>query len=113
MLASANYPLPNYDFLRMAPDSYSDNYKDRIWRAYTERDLGMTRPTAPGSTAKIMSALAGLRKIGLDAANPQDRRYSYFVDSKEKVGLEPTGIITMQKAIVESSNCYFINLVNA
>ena len=112
MLASANYPLPDYNLLKTAPESYSDNYKGRSWMAYTERDLGMTRPTAPGSTAKIMSALAGLRKIGPDIANPKDKRYYYYVDPKEKVGLEPTGIVTMQKAIVESSNCYFINLVN-
>ncbi len=112
LLASANYPLPDYETLKTAPDSYSDNYKDKTWKAYTERDLGMTRPTAPGSTAKVMSALAGLRKEGIAAANPLDKRYSYYVDPAEKVGLEPAGTVTMRDAIVESSNCYFISLVN-
>lgn len=112
LLASANYPLPDYNILQTAPDTYSDNNKEEKWKAYTERDLGLTRPTAPGSTAKVMSALAGLRKIGVNVANPTNEQYYYYVDPNEKVGLEPTGIVTMQKAIVESSNCYFINLVN-
>ena len=112
LLASANYPLPDYSILRVAPDIYSDNYKPVTWKAYTDRDLGLTRPTAPGSTAKVMSALAGLRKLGVDVANPNNKDYSYYVDRKEIVGTEPVGIVTMEKAIVESSNCYFINLIN-
>lgn len=112
LLASANYPLPNCEMLKTAPDIYSDNFKEYSWKAYTDRDLGLTRATAPGSTAKVMSALAGLRKLGTEVADPTNNDYIYYVDPNEKVGKEPTGYVSMQKAIVESSNCYFINLVN-
>lgn len=115
MLASANYPLPDFEKLKdhNISNNYSDNYTDGSFIAYTERDLGLTRPTAPGSTAKVMSALAGLRKLGVKCANPNDKHYSYWVYEGQKTGLEPSGHrITMEEAIVASSNCYFINLIN-
>lgn len=121
LLASANYPLPSYKRLkdeivekhgkRMLPP-YSDNGKPSNWTAYTDMDLGLKQAWAPGSTAKVMSALAGLKKLGMAAANPNNRNYSYFVAESQEVGDEPSGEINMKKAIVESSNCYFINLVN-
>lgn len=120
LLTSANYPMVNYDRLRkeekLARNAgrrysvYSDNYKKEDWNAYTDRDLGMTNPTPPGSTAKVMSALAGFMKIGSDAINK-----SYVVYNEEiidtKLG-EPTGNVSLHDAIVKSSNCYFINSVN-
>ena len=33
-------------------------------KAYADRDLGLTYQTKPGSTAKIMSAMAGFMKYG-------------------------------------------------
>ena len=75
-------------------------------------DLGLKQAWAPGSTAKVMSALAGLKKRGVVAANPNNRDYSYFVSQSQVVGDEPKGNVNMQRAIVESSNCYFIHLVN-
>lgn len=121
LLASANYPLPSYERLKneiieingvrlILP--YSDNGKHSNWTAFTDMDLGLIYATAPGSTAKVMSALAGLKKLGMAAANPNNRNYSYFVAESQEVGDEPSGEINMKKAIVESSNCYFINLVN-
>ena len=71
LLASANYPLPDYAKLRDEEEKasklgtyfiYSDYYRDNNWKAYTDRDLGTAFPTAPGSTAKVMSAMAGLMK---------------------------------------------------
>ncbi|MCM1168678.1 MAG: FtsW/RodA/SpoVE family cell cycle protein [Bacteroides sp.] len=112
LLASANYPKADPELLKSVPGRYTDNNKDRDWMAYTDCDLGMTRPTAPGSTAKVMSALAGLRKLGAAAADTNNKNYRYYVDEKETVGVEPTGEITMREAIIRSSNCYFINLVN-
>lgn len=121
LLASANYPLPSYKRLkeeiveihgvRMLPP-YSDKEKPSNWTAYTDMDLGLKQAWAPGSTAKVMSALAGLKKRGVAAANPNNRDYLYFVSQSQVVGAEPKGSINMQRAIVESSNCYFIHLVN-
>ncbi len=124
LLTSANYPLPNYQRLREeASHGYSDNYRDKDWSAYTDRDLGLIRQTAPGSTAKIMSAMAGFQKLGSAAA---DKTYLVTKDDIVERGnaVEPyQGLyysrhnktvdnVDMWWAIVESSNCYFINLVN-
>ncbi len=108
LLCSANYPLPNQDRLKNAPFVYDE--KDKKEKAYTDRDLGLTFQTAPGSTAKVMSAMAGLLKLGKDAAGK-----TYFVDPRETIetGIEPSNYhVTMEDAIVKSSNCYFVNLVN-
>jgi len=113
LLCSANYPMPDQDSLRYKPD-YRDGALSDM--AYTDRDLGLTFQTAPGSTAKVMSALAGLQKLGTDAAGK-----TYFVYPQEIIestargsaANEPNNYkVTMQDAIVKSSNCYFINLVN-
>lgn len=122
LLASANYPLPDQDRLRYEEDAaiamgkkyavYSDNYhyKDKQWTAYTDRDLGLTYQTQPGSTAKVMSAMAGFMKIGSQVIGK-----SYMVYNEEKIDTklgEPTGLVSLHDAIVESSNCYFVNSVN-
>lgn len=113
LLTSANYPLPDYQRLREeASHGYSDNYKDSQWRAYTDRDLGLTYQTMPGSTAKVMSAMAGFQKLGPTA---KDKTYYITKDDIIERGRasEPYGYnVTMKDAIVKSSNCYFINLVN-
>ena len=116
LLASANYPLPNYERLReedkLGHQSYSDNCKGNSWFAYTDRDLGLTYQTMPGSTAKVMSAIAGFQKLGTSAAD-----IKYLITAEDIVesgdSKEPHGHkVSMKEAIVESSNCYFINLVN-
>lgn len=137
LLASAVWPLPDYE--RLAEESqiaittgkhYYDD-KDRKkgeWNAYTDMDLGMAYPTAPGSTAKVMSALAGLRKISgkKDSNGKEDSigNYNYYVYDKEVIHtkidkktkkiipVEPTKLVSMHRAITNSSNNYFINLVN-
>lgn len=134
LLASAVWPLPDYDRLEeesqiaiVTGKHYYDD-KDRKkgeWTAYTDMDLGMAYPTAPGSTAKVMSALAGLRRMSETGDNIEN--YNYNVYDKEvihreekeingkKVSLpaEPIGKnISMSRAIENSSNNYFINLVN-
>jgi len=107
LLCSANYPMPDQDSLKFKPD-YRNGALSEM--AYTDRDLGLTFQTAPGSTAKIMSALAGLQKLGTAAADK-----TYYIDEREvvEVGIEPRNYnVTMEDAIVKSSNNYFINLVN-
>lgn len=120
LLTSANYPLPDYQRLQNEEENariegkkfvvYSDNCKNDEWTAYTDRDLGMTYQTQPGSTAKVMSAIAGFMKMGSDAV-----KKSYMVYSEEKIDTklgEPIGNVSLHDAIVESSNCYFVNSVN-
>lgn len=113
LLASANYPLPDYDVLKDDDKygKYNSNHRDKSWKTYSDRDMGLLTTTPPGSTAKVMSALAGLQKLGKKAANERFKVYK-----EEKVGIEPPkgneAVVDMEQAIVESSNCYFINLVN-
>lgn len=124
LLASANYPLPSYERLkneiieingvRLIPP-YSDKGKHSNWTAFTDIDLGLIYATAPGSTAKVMSALAGLQKLGIEAADPNNNNYKYHVLESQFVATdnaEFAGHINMFEAIWRSSNCYFINLVN-
>ena len=124
LLASANYPLPSYERLkdeireikgvRLIPP-YSDKGKRSNWTAYTDMDLGLINATAPGSTAKIMTAIAGLQKCGIEAANSNNNNYKYHVAMSQFAGsadAEFDGHINMFEAIWRSSNCYFINLVN-
>ena len=119
LLASANYPLPNYATIYKNFDHhYNDYYKDQNWMAYTDRDLGTCFMKAPGSTAKVMSAMAGLRKdVGLSNKEYYIKAENAVEGEKDKKGNiikagEPLGTISMHDAIVKSSNCYFISLVN-
>ena len=114
LLCSANYPLPNQDSIFMLNDRriYGDIPFEKIadHAPITERDLGLTFQTQPGSTAKVMSAMAGFMKFGEAAA-----KIIYNINEKECIeppSIEPHGLVSMKNAIVNSSNCYFINLVH-
>ena len=115
LLASANYPLVDQERLtgeikEGRIPNYADDGKPRNWTSYIDMDLGLTYAKVPGSTAKVMSALAGLRKCGVEAADPSNKKYEYYVGLT--VGAEPGGWTDMETAIVWSSNSYFVNLVN-
>lgn len=124
LLTSANYPLPDYQRLREeASHGYSDNNKNSDWVAYSDRDLGLIYQTMPGSTAKVMSAMAGFQKLGLAAADKTYLVTRSDIIEKERAKEPYQGLyysrhgkavdnVNMWWAIVESSNCYFINLVN-
>ncbi|WP_018620372.1 FtsW/RodA/SpoVE family cell cycle protein [Spirosoma luteum] len=111
VLASALNPLPNLQ----RPDELLLPDQERLRLPYltTERDLALTYPTAPGSTAKIMTATAALNKLGMPAA-----KVSVYVGCGEiirrgRVESEPCGgQVSMREAIVRSSNVYFIRLAN-
>ena len=115
LLCSANYPLPNLDTLKIKPEIYNDIEGTRNYdftRAYTDMDLGAAFSTPPGSTAKVISALAGFIKAGQRANS-----MIYNVDPVETIysgepGSAKNENVSMERAIVESSNIYFINLVN-
>ncbi len=110
VLTSAVYPLPpvhNYDQLTM---STQDQNKLAQWTSTT--DLGFTYATQPGSTAKILTAMASFNKLGVAADS-----VTYNVSEQERIrtkGIEPdeTGLITLEKAIAKSNNVYFIKLAN-
>lgn len=127
LLASANYPLPDYDLIEESNGHYSDIGRDATWKAFTERDLGLTFATPPGSTAKVMSAIAGLIHMQAEGEHPEMQKYKFHVDKKETIDrklkegvmryYEPYDgkykpMVDMYDAIKHSSNCYFINLVN-
>lgn len=110
LLCSAMYPLPNQDTIVSRFNDRKFSYKEQPNEAaYTERDLGLTYATAPGSTAKVVSAMAALRN------NPNNAQRSFWIradDTVEPPGVEPIGFVDMETAIVKSSNCYFIRIVH-
>ena len=110
VLASAVYPLPpvnNYDQLTMPI-----NEQNKLSQWMTTSDLGFTYATQPGSTAKVLTAMASFNKLGLAAT-----QVKFHVSMEERIrtkGIEPdeTGIITLERAIAKSNNVYFIKLAN-
>lgn len=109
LLTSALYPLPNYDTLKDSVDTYNDMNRNKDWRAYTDMDLGLIFPSDPGSTAKVITGLAGYKKYGDKIENAK-----YYIYPQEKIFPdEPVGqVIDMNLAFKKSSNCYFVNLLN-
>ena len=110
VLASAVYPLPpvnNYDQLTLPI-----NEQNKLSQWMTTSDLGFTYATQPGSTAKVLTAMASFNKLGLAAT-----QVKFHVSMEERIrtkGIEPdeTGIITLESAIAKSNNVYFIKLAN-
>ena len=110
VLASAVYPLPpvkNWEQLTM--NSADQN---KLTGFITTADAGFTIATQPGSTAKLLTAMAAFNKSGMAAAGQ-----TYLVRPDERIrtgGPEPdeTGQIDMERAIVKSNNVYFIKLAN-
>lgn len=110
VLASAAYPLPavnNWDQLML-----TNQEVNRMPGWINNSDPGFTVATQPGSTAKVLTAMASFNKLG-DAA--VDRKFT--VSAHERIrtkGFEPdeTGVITLARAIEKSNNVYFIKLAN-
>ncbi|MHB1176963.1 MAG: penicillin-binding transpeptidase domain-containing protein, partial [Daejeonella sp.] len=110
VLTSAVYPLPpvkNWDMMTM---TQTEQNKLSNWT--TTSDLGFTYATQPGSTAKVLTAMASFNKLGLAATEKK-----YTVSTYERIrtkGIEPdeTGVINLERAIVKSNNVYFIKLAN-
>ncbi|WP_316811760.1 FtsW/RodA/SpoVE family cell cycle protein [Pedobacter heparinus] len=110
VLTSAVYPLPpikNWELLNM-----SSTEQNKLAGWYTTADLGFTTATPPGSTAKVLTAMAAFNKLGPDAA-----KRVFTVSAAERIrtkGIEPdeTGRINLERALVKSNNVYFIKLAN-
>jgi cell division protein FtsI/penicillin-binding protein 2 len=117
-LASAVYPLPD---LR-APETMllPEREKARLKLLITDRDIGMTYATAPGSTAKILTAMAAFKKLGPSAAEQgyKDISSQEIIRGRtdggehEPYNTKALPVIDMHEAIINSSNIYFIRLAN-
>ncbi|MBR5677808.1 MAG: FtsW/RodA/SpoVE family cell cycle protein [Paludibacteraceae bacterium] len=122
LLCSSNYPLPQKEILDSLERNnvYVYNERNPYQKAYTDRDLGLTYQTHPGSTAKIMTSLSAYHNMGNAASKATyDVDYSEIIENgrvKEPFssinGRRVSNNVTMTDAIVKSSNCYFVNLLN-
>ncbi|MFT3934527.1 MAG: FtsW/RodA/SpoVE family cell cycle protein [Chitinophagaceae bacterium] len=115
VLASALNPLPNLQ----APElmDLPERERNQLERPVTERDLGMTYATAPGSTIKILTAMAGFNKMGMAATGVRYNdiyRQEIFRDNKneQEPFVPKVPYVDMHEAIVNSSNIFFIRLAN-
>jgi cell division protein FtsI/penicillin-binding protein 2 len=110
VLASALYPLPPVQEWETLNLSAAEQNKLPYW--LTTSDLGFTHATQPGSTAKVLTALAAFNKLGEPAA-----RKTILIRSQDLIRVksdEPdeTGTISIRRAIVRSNNPFFIRLAN-
>ena len=100
-------PVDDFDRL-----SLPENELNKLpgWNVNT--DIGFTHATQPGSTAKLVTAMAAFNKLGVAAAKKTIRVYPK--DLIRVTGPEPdeAGLITIEKAIVKSNNSFFIRLAN-
>jgi len=115
VLASALNPLPNLQSPELM--ELTDRERNRLSVSVTERDLGMTYATAPGSTIKILTAMAGLNKMGKAATEVRYNdifRDEIFRDNKneQEPFIPKVPFVDMHEAIVNSSNIFFIRLAN-
>ena len=109
LLCSANYPAPAQKAIQSnaAFTYYEQAEKDLSTQAYTDRDLGLTYQSKPGSTAKVLSALAAFMKYGSDAEN-----FGYQLLGGERISHRDTTFYRLKDALVHSSNSYFVKLVH-
>jgi cell division protein FtsW (lipid II flippase) len=110
VLASASYPLPqinNWDMLTL-----SEREINRMPGWNVNRDIGFTYATQPGSSAKLVTALAAFNKLGEAATTLTIRVYPQ--DLIRVGGPEPdeAGNITIERGLVRSNNSFFIRLAN-
>ncbi|GAO41057.1 FtsW/RodA/SpoVE family cell cycle protein [Flavihumibacter petaseus] len=115
LLASAVHPLPDLKHPELL--GLPDRERRQLDFPVTERDLGMTYATAPGSTVKILTAMAALNKMGTAAAAEKYRdisRSEIFRDNaKEQEPFVPqVPFVDMREAIIHSSNIFFIRMAN-
>lgn len=115
LLASALNPLPNLQMpdLMLLPD----RERNKLPKPVTDRDLGMTYATAPGSTAKILTGMAAFNKMGVDAAKVKYRdiyRNEIFRDNptEQEPFIPKVKYVDMREAIINSSNIFFIRMAN-
>ena len=110
VIASAAWPLPPVnDWEQM---NLSENELNKLPGWNVNSDIGFTHATQPGSTAKLVTALAAFNKIGPSAETKKIRVYPG--DLIRVRGPEPdeAGFISIERGIVRSNNSFFIRLAN-
>jgi cell division protein FtsI/penicillin-binding protein 2 len=110
VLASASYPLPavnNWDMLTL-----SEAEINRLPGWNVNSDIGFTYATQPGSTAKLVTALAAFNKLGEAAATKTIRVLPQDLIRVKSLEPDEAGNITIERAIVKSNNSFFIRLAN-
>lgn len=114
LLASANWPLLDEGRVLAEGDIYSDSHRPEGWQAYSDVDMGLLLGTAPGSTAKVMTALAGVAYADSAGLSVSSKNFVYPVNRAEQIHANnrAAGWVNLHDAVVWSSNCYFIHLLN-
>ena len=114
LLASANYPLMEEERVLAEGGIYNDSHRPLDWKAYADVDMGLLLGTAPGSTAKIMTGLAGVAYADAAGISINGKDFTYPVNWAEQIhtNSRAVGMVNFHDAIMWSSNCYFINLLN-
>lgn len=113
LLCSSMFPVANQSILAELARTGATVYRDWApgFQAYTDMDLALT-PFAPGSFGKTLVTGAGLVRYSTDLADT-DFNQMVYADEIVDVSLgEPTGSVSLRTAIVQSSNVYFIRLLN-
>ena len=113
VLASVNPPVDMQRLLDGQDDSYNDRGRDKDFTAYTDADLGLVFPTEPGSTAKVMTALAMVNHM--DSVGREIGKKKYFVHKDEQIHASlatANRSFGLQEAVMYSSNVWFIHAAN-
>lgn len=108
LLASANYPMLDLPRLLAGGNYYKDVNKSVEWKSFVDMDLGLINPTAPGSTAKVMTSLAALRNSDFDYKKRLSRNGWRISNTDET----RNGIFNLETALFESANVYFVRIEN-
>lgn len=110
VLASASYPLPpvnDWDMLTL-----SERELNRLPGWNVNSDIGFTYATQPGSTAKLVTAMAAFNKLGEEAATKTIRVLTQDLIRIKSAEPDEAGNINIERAIVRSNNAFFIRLAN-
>jgi cell division protein FtsW (lipid II flippase) len=110
VLASSAYPLPPVnDWERL---TLTEPELNLLPGWHSNKDLGFTHASQPGSTAKLITSLAAFNKLGDEAERLTIRvRPGDLIRTRGPEPDEP-GNISIERGLVRSNNSFFIRLAN-
>lgn len=113
LLASSLWPLLDTQRI-LAEDAafYSDHDRPKEWRSFVDADINLTHATPPGSSAKVITALAAAGYADSLGISLLDARFTHTVKAAEQIhySRRTQGRIDIRDAVKYSSNVYFIHL---